>query len=77
MGGRAFAGVAVIRDFHELVHTAHHDRFICRTGSDRIELCRALGLWSEHRRFSDCLESSRPCFGHGFGVRLASSCLLL
>ena len=31
------AGVAVIRDFHESVHTAHHHRFICRTGSDRIE----------------------------------------
>ena len=46
MGWRSLAGITLVCDLKQLVHTADHDRFVHRAGGDRIKLCRALGLWS-------------------------------
>src|SRR5437867_8418485 len=56
MGGRGLAHSVVVRYLRQLVHTARHDCSLRRFGGNRIELYRAMALWSAYRRVTCCLD---------------------
>src|SRR5262245_28459075 len=69
MGWRSLACATLVCDLEQLVHPADDDRFVHCARGDRIKLCRALGLWSEDRRFFDRFDH----FGRVLDVALGPS----
>src|SRR5205814_9994660 len=68
VGGRSLADPTVVCHLHQLVHTAHDNRFVHRVGGDRIELYRTLGLRCEYGRFAACFNH----FGRVLDVALGA-----